>query len=284
MQSEQRWKEFTAMNILLNIRPLAQRDPRWSSDKMGTTNIPIGNQGCLMVAWTMVVRYLLGLDVYPDEINGWLGANGGYQDGNLFVWSVSKKYDPRLTFGHRYNGAYLDKIDEQLAKRMPVIVNVDLYPNTPTIEQHWVLIVGKMNGRYIIHDPWFGAQLWFDEWYGNPNTGVRIVCTYNFTGDIPDPLPVPPVENGEPMYNVKVKAGVTSLVIRSAPIVSSSTDTGKRAKYPEEYTVYEEKNGYGRIGAGRWISLTYVDRIGTSGEPTDVEKLRILWDWYEESK
>ena len=78
---------------------------------------------------------------------------------------------------------------------------------------------------------------------------------------------------------VKINEGVTALRIRSAPVESPSTDTGARAKYPQEYDVFEERDGYGRIGAGRWIALEYTQKLG---EPSDAEKLAILWDWYKE--
>ena len=58
------------------------------------------------------------------------------------------------------------------------------------------------------------------------------------------------------------------MIIRSAPIITASTDTGKKAKYPEEYDIFEEKNGYGRIGASRWISLAYTKRITVEPTPT----------------
>ena len=65
---------------------------------------------------------------------------------------------------------------------------------------------------------------------------------------------------------------------------------GAGASYPVvyryatgEYEVYEEKNGYGRIGAGRWIALDYTQKLGTATEPSDAEKLAILWAEYKEN-
>lgn len=81
------------------------------------------------------------------------------------------------------------------------------------------------------------------------------------------------------LYRVKVI--ISNLLIRS----------GAGSNYPVveryasgEYDVFEERDGYGRIGAGRWIALEYTQKLGTATEPSDAEKLQILWDWYKEQK
>jgi hypothetical protein len=231
-----------------------------------------------MTAVTMFCRHV-GIDIDPIGMNEWLKKNGGYHNGNLFVWDSLNKLDKRIKHYYRYPTGYLDKVDEQLRAGKPAIVNVDMYPNTPAIEQHWVLVVGKVGGSYIINDPWYGVQVEFEKQYGAPETGMRIIETYNFSGEI-TPLPEPEPEVA--LYRVKINEGVTALRIRSAPVESPSTDTGARAKYPQEYDIYEERDGYGRIGAGRWIALEYTQKLGTATEPSDAEKLAILWDWYKE--
>lgn len=246
------WKAFTGeqmADILLNITPLSQKDPRWGSVKLGTSNTTIGGYGCLITSASMMLRHF-GFDTDPGRLNDLLKANGGYHDGNLFVWGALEKIFKGVTFGYRYNGAYLDKIDEQLAQNKPVIINVDLNPTTSVLDEHWVLIVGKVNGSYIINDPWYGTQFKFEDKYGAPSKGVRIVCTYNFAGVVTPPEPE------TALYRVRVT--IPNLLIRG----------GAGASYPVvkryasgEYDVFEEKNGYGRINGG-WISLAYTERLG----------------------
>ena len=97
-----------------------------------------------------------------------------------------------------------------------MIVNVDLNPATPALDEHWVLVVGKVDGSYIINDPWYGTQLKFEEKYGNPSTGMRIVCTYEFSGEIVPPAPTPeptPIEIGQKVktlvgLNIRKGAGL----------------------------------------------------------------------------
>lgn len=260
------------MAMRLPIAPLSQRDRRWADVKLGTSTSTIGGYGCLITDATMMANFLLGKNITPADLNAWLIANGGYHDFNLFVWGIMNKLDTRLSFGYRYNYAALDKIDEQLAKGMPVVINVDLNPATSYLDEHWVLVIGKENGSYIINDPWYGLTMPFEKNYGDPRTGVKIVCTYNFEEQ----------EDEMPLFRVRVRDGITKLVVRSAPVVSSNTVLNGYAS--GEYDVFEEKNGYGRIGVNRWISMNpaYVQKLIT-GEPADAEKLALVWAWYKET-
>jgi len=243
-------KRGTMGDILLNITPLSQKDPRWGSVKLGTSTSTIGGYGCLITSASMMLRHF-GFDTDPGRLNDLLKANGGYHDGNLFVWGSLEKIFNGVKFGYRYNGAYLDKVDAQLQAGKPVIVNVDMYPATSALDEHWVLIVGKVNGSYIINDPWYGTQFKFEDKYGAPSKGVRIVCTYDFTGSVPQPEPE------VALYRVRVT--VPDLLIRAG------ADKNAKVVYryaSGEYDVFEERDGYGRIGAGRWISIEYTQKVG----------------------
>ena len=264
-------------NILLNIPPLKQGDPSWGNDKMGSTQITLSSEGCLVTCATMLLKFLLKKEITPGDLNTWLKNNSGYQNGNLFVWGSLSSYDSRINFGYRYNYPALDKIDQQLLKGIPVIVEVDHNRLTPAVDQHWVLVVGKVNGFYIINDPWLGTQLQFQDRYGAAVSGMFIVATYDFAGDTEPQVP----EDEEPLFSVKVKNGVDSLIIRSSPFKSSATDTKLRTKYPEEHQVFEEANGYFRIGFSRWISTEFVDKLQPILSLSDSEKLDILWKWYD---
>lgn len=277
MGTEEEWLVFrkqggTMDNILLNISPIAQRNPLWANEQLGTSNKTIGSHGCTINCATMLLRLLLGINITPAELNTWLKANGGYQNYNLFDWYILEKFDPRISFRYRYKGAYLDKIDEQLQKGIPSIVNVDMNPATSVLDEHWVLVVGKVDGSYIINDPWYGTQFKFEEKYGDPRTGVKIVSTYNFDG-IPG---IPEV----PLFQVKVL--IPNLLIRKGPAKTYGT-YGVYAK--GIYDIYEEKNGYYRFGIDRWISAdpTYTQKLGGPIEPTDSQKLMTLWAWYKET-
>lgn len=253
------------MSNKLNIPPLSQQDPLWNKKQLGTSNKTIGSHGCVITNITMMLRFLLGIKITPAELNDWLKANGGYHNANLFVWSILEKYDKRISFTDRDESAALGKIDAQLAKGLPVLVNVDMNPSTPALDEHWVLVKGKVAGSYIINDPWTGEEIEFEKLYGDPKTGVRIVCTYDFEG-----APVPPTDpEPEPEVLFRVKVLINDLVIRS----------GAGKLYPVvyryasgEYGILEVKKDafsgaeYGRIGVNRWISLdpTYVRKLDSN--------------------
>ncbi len=274
-------KRGTQMSdILLNIPALGQRDQRWAGNQLGTSNTTIGSHGCVITSVTMMLRYF-GIDTDPAKLNAWLKANGGYSGGNLFYWSVLNKLDKKVTHAYRYDKAVAEQVDARLAKGLPVIVNVDFNPATSYPDEHWVLVVGKVGGSYIINDPWYGTRFKLEEKYKE----MRIAETYNFTGEL-TPLPEPAPE--KVLYRIKVKAGINDLVIRGAPNENAKIVY----KYANGvYDVFEEvqstKYLYGRIGAGRWIALDYTERVTPTSEdepvePSDAEKLRRLWLAHEE--
>jgi murein DD-endopeptidase MepM/ murein hydrolase activator NlpD len=106
------------------------------------------------------------------------------------------------------------------------------------------------------------------------STGPHLHAEYRLTSGAPqvpggfaygaiDMLPLltgtfTPPEPEQVLYRVRVT--IPDLLIRS----------GAGRNYPVvyryasgEYDIFEEKNGYGRIGAGRWIALEYTQKLGT---------------------
>lgn len=87
--------------------------------------------------------------------------------------------------------------------------------------------------------------------------------------------PPPPAE----LYRVKIL--IYNLLVRNGPGILYTRL--RRADFPGEYGIYEEKNGYGKISPtlSEWISLNpeYTQRLGASTpvELTDAEKLARLW-------
>lgn len=254
-------------NMILDIAPLSQIDPRWKNIRLGTSSSTIGSHGCLITGITMMLNHL-GLDIDPARLNEWLVANGGYSKGNLFVWGSVARLLKGLTFAYRYNGAYLDKIDEQLALKMPAIVHVDYNPLTPYIDEHWIAVIGKQDGSYIVNDPRNGNQFKFESMYGAPSKGIFHVCTYNFVAS------TEPGEEEDMLFEVKVK--ISDLVIRSGP--------GKL--YPVVYRyasgvygILEVKKDafsgmeFGRIDTNKWICIdpNYVEKIGDTPTNPDLE-------------
>ena len=238
-------------DILLNIQPLSQKDPRWSALKLGTSTSTIGGYGCLITSASMMLKHF-GFDTDPARLNTWLINNGGYYNGNLFVWASLEKYDPRIDYQYRYKPVQLDKVDAQLAKGFPVIVNVDLVPSTTVLDEHWVLVVGKVNGSYIINDPWYGTQFKFEEKYGAPSTGMRIACTYNFNGVVVPPEPPTPIEVGK-VVKTLVRVNMRKSPNRYISNVWQVLPIGERLDVIETRIVSGER--WIRCGWNQWVMV-----------------------------
>ena len=74
----------------------------------------------------------------------------------------------------------------------------------------------------------------------------------------------------EPVPLYKIKILIYNLMVRTGPGILYPHL--RRANFPGEYHIYEEKNGYGRISASssEWVSLSrsYVQRLDETGTPT----------------
>jgi len=73
---------------------------------------------------------------YPPNLNNWLNANGGYEDGDLLVWNSVHVLSPH----HLTLKTFVDKISQsqiqaEVKNCNPVIPNV-------RSGTHWVLIIG----------------------------------------------------------------------------------------------------------------------------------------------
>lgn len=236
---------------VMDIKPLAQGDARWGGDKLGTSNTTISGYGCLITCVTMMLNHL-GWAETPGTLNVKLRDNGGYHNGNLFVWGSLSALYPGVKFAYRYSGSATDKINASLAAGMPVIVHVDYNPSTPAIDEHWVLVVGRQGDDYIINDPKDGKQLLFSTRYGVASKNIHTVCTYNFSGIVP---PVEPEPEPSPIEAGQVVATLVNLNIRKG----AGTKYGVWATAPKgtKLDVLEIKGDWVRVGWQQWCMSNY---------------------------
>lgn len=118
-----------------------QRDPQWSSQKLGTSNVTIGGYGCAITSLAMLCEYL-GVSTTPSTLNTWLKNNDGFSNGNLVIWSAMNKYTDKLYYTGRKVLATADTF--------PQIAEVDLIPTNSKFDQHFVLALNKDE----CWDPW----------------------------------------------------------------------------------------------------------------------------------
>lgn len=87
---------------ILSIPFFSQRDPQWSSKKLGTCSVTIGSDGCAMTCVSMALSYR-GANVDPAKLNSWLTSNAGYSGGCDIKWDVAARYGG--TQWMRYQGS-----------------------------------------------------------------------------------------------------------------------------------------------------------------------------------
>jgi len=144
---------------LLNLPHYSQNDPLWAQDKIGTSNFNIGAKGCLLTITAAGLSYL-GYSVDPKQYNKLATNKGGYlitvEGGKRYAnmyWKFPDILTGQQIVRDEYQTFASGKGWEQsangiLAKGKPVWCEVRL-----NNYQHWVMILGKVDGDYWILDP-----------------------------------------------------------------------------------------------------------------------------------
>ena len=194
---------------LLGIQVLNQADGKWGNLKLGTSTIAtIKSDGCLLTDVCMVCNYY-GKNITPDILNSQLIQKKGFVNGANLVYGVISEIYPDITVDWdnfidcSTVDAPLDKIDNILISKRPVIVKVDYDTNSAKIEQHWITIIGKTDdGSYICNDPIDGTEIFFQARYGDPKRYIFKIVVYN--GKIPETQANPQDEINKLMEQLKV--------------------------------------------------------------------------------
>lgn len=165
---------------VLNIPALWQRDPRWASVKLGTSNTTIAGYGCLLTDITMYTNFLLGTNYTPAEMNEIIKKVGGFVSGNLFRFAALWEAFPDKIGSDKFIRcdlvpAPLSEIDAILKDRRPVIVETRMSNHT---QEHWALIIGKQNGKYVANDPWTGKRIDFENTFGEAGRWIYTIVSY----------------------------------------------------------------------------------------------------------
>lgn len=131
------------------MKRYSQQDPKWKNKPLGNSTLTIGNYGCFLTCFSML------LEVEPDKVNDRVKIFGGFDDALLIAGVVPNAY-PQITVTQTWcanNQAPLDVIDKALGNRQPVIVQVDTSP-VAGIQSHFVILTGKDGNDYSMVDPW----------------------------------------------------------------------------------------------------------------------------------
>lgn len=171
----------------------SQNDPRWKNSGLGTLGT-IGAYGCLETDATNITNYY-GSDETPLTVNekmkankGFVNAQGGTTNANLFNWSVfaslfKLKYSGKFSNSAALTKVQMDQIKSSLDKGYPVLLQIDTIPATSALDEHWITAIGYDGDDFIVHDPWDGAIKRITSWGVAPQTLIYDWCW--FEGSVP---------------------------------------------------------------------------------------------------
>lgn len=217
LSSERKRSQAVVQDIpLLPVTFFSQKgDVRWADDQLGTCDLKLKDAGCAVTSVAMLIDYYAGDSpntcdnstpdgcfTDPGRLNTWLKANGGYVDGCSISWVVApgilQEHGGDMQYVTQIYGSYDDlknDIDNELQQGNPVIVKIKYLEDKGT---HFVPIIGKQDGKYIINDTWTGGRHVSLEDSGYRNLVEKIVIYHGSRTDVP--LPPPPDGNEEEAF------------------------------------------------------------------------------------
>ena len=251
----------------------SQIDSRWKNHpytSIGDSSQTIGTSGCGPTSAAMVVSSIKGV-VYPDTM-GDLYVNNGFRsphDGtylSAFRWTANY-------YGIEYTQTSNLDIAVDLLRNNYLLV-ASCGEGLFTTGGHLIAIMGVDGNTLIIHDPYLYNGK-FDI-YGRSGkvtvSGNTVYCSienfrnyancsgfYAFKNDntkptpepTPTPTPVPTPSTSEIRY-VSTRAGLN---VRSGP--GTNYSIVDCLTYGTQITVYEDSNGWSRIGNGQYVASQY---------------------------
>ena len=206
--------------------PLSQRDPRWKAQLLGNTNDPtvtIGDYGCLLTCFTILINSALDKPLMPSEVNNLRKGNGGYlppgpYGGYAARFNVDDETGGAVKIGwcsERYEqdapAEVVQRVMTHVSDGQAAILEVDFfpsdsadpkYPPQPGRQMHFVLALpanwagrvvqaGAADKSIMIIDPWDGQIKSLTPRFGQTLARgiVRAVLYENWIDTQPQPIP-----------------------------------------------------------------------------------------------
>jgi len=129
----------------------SQKDSRWGSRRIGQSSSLLKDYGCAITSVAMVFTYH-GEDITPKTL-----AKQPIFYWDLIKWPATWR-SLKLVENTNHSGVSWSKIDKELDKDNPVIVFI----RAGNKGGHYVVIHHKKKGKYIVHDPYWGANIYLD--------------------------------------------------------------------------------------------------------------------------
>ncbi len=129
----------------------SQKDSRWGSQRIGNSKSLMKDYGCAVTCVSMVFKKN-GVSTTPGKM-----AKEKIFYYDLIKWPTTWSGGIRLISSINHGNISWSKIDSQIKKGNPVIVYIK---KTNGRGGHYVVITGKDSKDYIVHDPYFGSNLY----------------------------------------------------------------------------------------------------------------------------
>ena len=131
----------------------SQKDSRWKNKTIGYSHSTVGRYGCALTSVAMVMKY------YSNQINPGQLAKYRIYSWDLISWPKYIGNISLVSSTYRGNVSW-SRINQELKNGHPVIVRVSALG---TGAGHYIVIHHHLaNGHYVVHDPYFGANIYLD--------------------------------------------------------------------------------------------------------------------------
>jgi len=146
-----------------------QRDDKWAKIKIGNTSETLGKVGCLVSSVGMNLSFY-DIEMNPKIINEKLIKEEGFTKRGWLVWNkLSLITDEKVKIA--FPKLSHENIDDLLLEKTPVLAKILIYGTIP----HWVLIVGKKEGEYMMLDPLTKGEPMKLSYYGSHIYSIRVL-------------------------------------------------------------------------------------------------------------
>jgi len=134
----------------------SQKDSSWANTKIGNSKSLMKDYGCAVASLAMVFTE------HGDKITPKTLAKKPIFSWDLIAWPSNSMPDGKVkmsSYGFSHGNVSLSIIDNEIKKGNPVIVYIK---KTSGSGGHYVVIHNKdkKEGDYVVHDPYFGANLY----------------------------------------------------------------------------------------------------------------------------
>lgn len=130
----------------------SQKDPRWGDSRIGNSQSLMRNYGCAVAAISMVFRKY-GASIDPGRM-----AKQQIFSFDLINWPTAWNPGIALESSVTHGNVNWSTINSAIAKGDPAIVYIKKTGESGG--GHYVVITGRDSRDYIVHDPYFGPNLY----------------------------------------------------------------------------------------------------------------------------